>query len=90
MDLFPDAGPVIASESTIAVTHSIHLIEGTTTISTIEPPAPGFTGPLFLVGTTGAGAALETGGNIGGSGAVNQHHLTVLVYDGEKWWPTEA
>lgn len=89
MDLFPDAGPPIESASTIAVTHSIHQIEGTVTITTIEPPAPGFTGPLYLIGAFGAGADLNSGsGNIGGDSVVNQEHLTVLVFDGTTWWPT--
>jgi hypothetical protein len=84
---FSLVGPEIASAATIDVTHFIHKISGSTSITTINPPSDGFTGVVVLIGASGANANLSGGGNIGGSSGIVANAATFLAYDGAFWWP---
>lgn len=77
-------GPDIASATTITLSHPVHKITGTTSITTINPPYTGFVGHVTLL-PTGA-MALGTGGNIllAATGVANQ--MMRLFYDGANWW----
>lgn len=75
-------GPPLASAATITVTHPIHRVTGTTTISKITPPA-GFSGLLTLVAvsglsltTTGSGA-----GKVLNAASIPAGGMAVLAYD---------
>lgn len=96
-------GPAIESDVTIQVTHPIHVVTGSASIDTIEPPleargveadqttprlVTSFTGPVWLLADVGSTWSLTTGGNIKAAATPTAgHHLTV-VYDGEFWWPS--
>ena len=80
----------IASAGTIAPTSVIHFVSGTTTISTITPPANmSSSGGLLILIPTGAWA-LNTAGNIAVASSAVVNKPLILVYDnsgGGKWYP---
>lgn len=78
-------GPNIASAATIAPTFGVQHVTGTTPISTITPPWPGFTGAITLI-PDGAWT-LVTGGNINSAYTAIVGSPVVVEFDGSKWFP---
>lgn len=81
-------GPAIASAATIAPTHLIHEVTGTTQVTTITPPYTGFAGLLFLIWTNANPGGVGTGGNIAAALDPAQNKMTVHAYHPElaKWY----
>lgn len=84
-------GPLIASAATIAPTHLIHPVSGTTAIVTITPPATDFSGMLILISIgiwtwTAAGNIAVLGTTTAALGCV------IFVYnpDTSKWYPSRV
>lgn len=82
----PVQGPSIASAATIAPTHKLHRITGTTQITTITRPFAGFVGPLYLLAD--AAMDLGTGGNIKKALTATADYIYSFMYDEEdgKWF----
>lgn len=78
-------GAPLASAGTITPTRRVHKVTGTTTISTITPPA-GFAGELVLI-PTGAWAT-DTAGNIANVITATANVPVIAVYDpsAAKWY----
>ena len=90
---FSVVGPQIVAASTIKATHFIHHVTGSGMITTIEPPADGFTGPVIFIGDTeneGPELAQSEAGNIAGYTAVGFKLATVMVFDGAIWYPNRS
>jgi hypothetical protein len=81
-------GPVIASATSITLSHPVHKISGAVAITTINPPYPGFVGHVTLV-PTGA-STIATGGNIASAVAAGANKIIKLYYDGTNWFPDKA
>lgn len=84
----PIAGVLLASATTIAPTHGIHQVSGTTEVVNITVPYVGFSGTIILLPT---GAFTWTAaGNIavlGTAVVAKALHLTYLPGTG-KWYPS--
>lgn len=86
-------GADLASAATVAPTHKIHVVTGSTAITTITAPNSGaFDGDVILIaGPTAATDILRwgTGGNILGSGAVPSGQAVTFSYNRitAKWMP---
>lgn len=85
-------GPVLASDTTITITHPIHHVSGTAAINTIAPPYTGFVGTITLIAD--AAFTMATGGTSGSAigtavTAVASQALD-MVYDGSTWYPKIA
>ena len=88
----PLEGASLPTAATIAVTHPIHEITGTTQVDLITMPFTGFRG-MVLLKPTGA-AALTSGGTASGnSKPIKVTYTTVanrpiwLYCDGDFWYP---
>jgi hypothetical protein len=77
----------IAAAATIAPTHIMTFITGTTQVATISPPMPGYH-ELTLVFTNASPGALLTSGNIQRAGQPVQNVPVKLYYDpvSAKYW----
>lgn len=84
-----DVGPALASAGTLAITHAIHRVTGTTAINTITVPK-GFAGSVILVPT--AGWSLTTAGNIANAVTAVPNTPVLLAYDPttDKWYASTA
>lgn len=95
-------GPDIVSENTIIVTHPIHRVSGSASISNIVPPdaqrrvesdhttltmVSAFTGALYLIPAAGSTWTLDTAGNIYKTATAVVGQALIIVFDGEKWAP---
>lgn len=82
-------GAKITAAATIAPTHMIHHVTGTTEISTITPPWTDFNGPLYLVADS-VFTWTSGGGNIGAGNAttVVASQAYGFIYDRKagKWY----
>jgi hypothetical protein len=104
---FSQVGPklkVAGKGETLKITHFIHHVQGIgeggnePTVKTIKPPAPGFTGPIFLIGLEsepGVGPVQilgpnEGGDNIGNGAQITPDNALIMVYDGSLWWPNHS
>ncbi len=88
---FSAVGPAIEAGPTIKVTHFIHHIAGEgMKITTIEPPADGFTGPVIFIGDSeNEEPQFESGeGNIAGGAVAAYKRALIYVYDGTSWHRT--
>lgn len=84
-------GPPIASAATIAPTHGIHHVTGTTAIVTITPPDPAFSGSIILIAD--AIWTWTNAGNIAVAGTVTAANgLVLFTYDPAtaKWYPSRV
>jgi hypothetical protein len=81
-------GPALASAASITLSHPVHKVTGTTSVTTINPPFVGFVGHVTLV-TAGA-VPLATGGNIASAVAGAASKIIQLYYDGATWYPDKA
>lgn len=81
-------GAVLASATTITVSHPMHKVSGTTEITTINPPFTGFLGTITLI-ATGA-FTFATGGNIASAFTAVANQAVDIVYDGALWYPKIA
>lgn len=79
-------GASVASASTIAPTGPIFPVSGTTTISTISLPYPGFTGTIRII-PTGA-VPFTTGGNIAKAFTATAGQQLDMTFDGSLWQPS--
>lgn len=80
-------GPTITAAATISVTSSKHMVTGTTTIQTINPPYVGFDGEVILQALSIL--TLSTSGNILAASTVSAGNHIRLVYDSNTgfWYP---
>lgn len=82
-------GGVIASAATIAPTHKVHHVSGTTAIVNITVPHEGFCGPIFLIAD--AVWSWTAAGNIAvvPAATVVVGRAYPFVYDRKaaKWYP---
>lgn len=81
-------GPVIASATTVAPTHRIHIVSGTTAIVNITVPDAGFQGTIILLPTgiftwTAAGNIALAGTAVVGK-ALHMTYNNVTA----KWYPS--
>lgn len=84
-------GPNIASAATVAPTHPVHHVTGTTAIVTITPPSPDFSGDVTFIAD--AIWTWTAAGNIGIAGTVTAAGKQVkFVYDPgiNKWYPDKV
>lgn len=79
-------GAPLASAATIAPTHKVHHVTGTTAIDTITKPWAGFVGPLYLI--TDAACSFTTAGNIKKAQTCVAGYVYMLLYDNveAKWY----
>lgn len=79
----------IASATTVAPTHIITFITGTTNIATITPPEDGAHALYFIFTTTTPGQLLTTGNILVGSTTVISNRPVLLLYDpnAAKYYP---
>lgn len=83
-------GPVLASAGTIAITHPVHHVTGTTEIDTITPPGTDFCGCIYLIADTSGGFDLGDDGNIAIERlTIVQFSCVCLLYDPivALWYP---
>lgn len=82
-------GAVLASSATITLTHPIHHVSGTTSITTIVPPYTGFLGRITLI-ADGAFTFTTTGT---APNAISTVFTAVsgqaldIIHDGAAWFP---
>jgi len=80
-------GPAIASANTIAPTHQIHPVTGTSGIQFITPP-PGFTSGCIHLLPVSAWNLIATGGNISRSTSAIVGQMMTLCWNGVTWYPS--
>ncbi len=90
---------LVVSSGVITPTHDFHVVlittpGQTTTVHTITPPSPDFSGFVILTRPDGSGGIgfTSTGGNIGRDIAINLGASVIMVYDKDaaKWFPVNA
>lgn len=95
-------GADIVSDARVRVTHPIHRVSGSATITSIVPPnaqlgveadqvtprfTTAFTGTVVLIPTAGSTWGLGTGGNIAKAATAVVGQAMLVVFDGELWAP---
>jgi hypothetical protein len=78
-------GPILASASSVTITHPIHHVSGAAALDTLVPPFPGFIGEVTLI-PDGAFTTVATG-NIGAAATAVVGRAISMVFDGTKWYP---
>lgn len=80
--------PTVASATTVAITHFLTFITGTTAIATVTPPVKG-AHMLVLIFTNADPGGVTTGGNINAALDPAQYRPVMLFYDpvGAKYYP---
>jgi hypothetical protein len=81
-------GPALASAATIAPTHAVHHVTGTTNVVNITPPWTGFTGQIVLI--PDAIFATTAAGNIALASTAVVSKALIMTYDpvAAKWYPS--
>lgn len=80
-------GAILTAAATLAPTHKVHALSGTTETSTITPPWTAFSGEVILI--PGAAWTTTTSGNIAKAITAVTNAPVVLVYNPVTalWYP---
>jgi|SRR5688572_4885682 len=85
-------GPVLVSSASMTITHPIHHVSGTESVTTIVPPFTGFVGTITLIAD--AAFTMTTGGTsgsaIGTAVTMVAGQAIDMVHDGAAWYPKIA
>ena len=81
-------GATLASATTVAPTHRIHVVSGTTEITTITVPYTGFEGDIVFI-PSGI-FTLATGGNVGlaATAVVGKAMTLTYIKSTALWYPS--